>query len=172
MSPSRQLPSAAPEDRDGIFLQRDHLLEHLQGVAVHVKVVVVALGHAAQRLQLGQHNRGRAHLAHQLQARNRAGRIDDAAQLHEDPLRRDLAKRRRMRSRAGARVAVRFEIELHGKPHEAQHAQRILGERTWPGLAQPPPREVLQAAERIDSDRAGDWNAPPRRAPPAARRSR
>ncbi len=64
--------------------------------------------------------------------------------------RRDRAQPLGMRARMRARVGVGLEVELHGEPHEAQHPQRVLRERTRSRLAQPPAREVLLTAQRVD----------------------
>ncbi len=73
----RQLGDAQNLPR--VRLQGDRARERLERVPVHVAVVVAALLHPAQRLQLSQHRRGDPERVHQLQALQRAGRGDDAA---------------------------------------------------------------------------------------------
>ena len=149
------------ENGGRIGLQRDRALEHLERVAVDVAVVVAALLYAAQGIQLRQHGRGDPERVHQLQALERTRGGEDATQLHEHALAGDVPQLGRGARGRVRGVGVGLEAEIERKPHEAQDAQGIVGERARRGHAQAPRGEIGQPSERVvdrlaSGDRLGD----------------
>jgi hypothetical protein len=153
-------PMLCIENPDRVGLQGDRAVEHLERVAVDVEMVKAALLYPAQRLQLRQHRGRGPHVAHQLEAMQRERRCEDAAQLHEHALARDVAEAAGMCARRGERAGLGTEAELDRDPHEPQHAQWIVGEGRRAGHAQAAVVEVREPAERVDRrparERLGD----------------
>ncbi len=116
---------------------------------MHVAVVVRVLAHAAQRVELREHDRREAELVHPREAVERRVGDDDPLELREDPLGRDASEARRVgpRRRRGRRVDR--EAELAREPRDPQGAQRVGGERLGRHHAQPPRGEVLAPAVRV-----------------------
>ena len=136
--------------------QLDRPLEHLERVPVDVAVVEAALLDAAQRLELGQHHRGGAQLAHQLEApRARAARRGSAAAPRRPARRRPRQAGAPARGRRAASRASGSQVELDRDPHEPQHPQRVVA-RT------PAARPCAGAARRRSSSPpSGSIGAPP-----------
>ena len=155
-------PSSCRRIRRGHLAQRDRASEHLQRVAVHVRVVKAVL------LDLPRARRARA-------ARPRvapSSSISSSPRRRGSPRRSGAAPRTRARASTGeppgvlaaprAWSAARAQIELDGDPRQPKHAQRIVREGARRGHAQTTGREVLAVR------RAGRSARLPR----AARRSR
>ena len=130
-------------------------VEHLERVAVDVEVVVDGLLDAAQRVELGQHDGGRAEVVEQREAGERVVGADDARAA-----RRRRARRRR-RSRPGG-VLARRRDRRRRRPRSPSStasratrsdAQRVVGERPRADHPQAPRREVLQAAADVERRR-------------------
>ena len=138
----------------------DRALEHLERVHVHVGVVVAALLHPPQLLELGQHHRARADAGEQLDAAARLGHGQDPAELREHPLGRHAPQLRRGRPCQRERLGVGLEVELHRHPGQAHDPQRVFQERARVGRAQAPGAKVLDPPERVDrlapGERLGD----------------
>ena len=110
----------------GLDLQR--VPEHREGVAVDVEVVVGALPDAAQRLQLGQDDRGEAQLVEQGEAAQRVGAADQQAQLRELALPRRIGGAGGFGAGQGGGPGVDRQAQLGRQPRRAEQAQRVLGE--------------------------------------------
>ena len=139
----------------GLDLERP--LQHRQGVAVDVEVVVGPLLDPAQRLQLGQDDGGEAELVEQRQARAAArGRRAGAAAR---PAAAPRLARRRAALPSGQGRGCPGSIsssKLGGEAGSAQQPQRVGAEAVLADDAQQAPLEVGEAAEGIDRLTAGE----------------
>ena len=153
----RALRSSPSRPRAGSRRQRDRPARAPRACGRDVAVVKAALLDAAQRLELGQHDGGRAELAHQLERRAGPRRRDDPRAA---PRRR---ARPRPRAAPGAAsracasvVASGSQVELDARG--ARAAARAAGRRAnarGAGHAQPPRAQVARRR------RAGRSAAPP-----------
>jgi hypothetical protein len=135
---------------DGVALDRDHLVEHLERVVVDVEVVEHVLLDAAQREQLGQHLRGDAVRVHQLQPGADGRRADHVLELAEHALGGHLLEPRRGGADRVRGAGLDRQLEVDRDPDPAQRAQRVVGERLARDHAQPPGLEVGAAAVRVE----------------------
>ncbi len=89
-----------------------------------------------------------------------SGDGDDALQLAEDALLRDVGERCGMRARGGERLLLGRQPQLRDEAREPHDAQRIARERRCRDHPQPPCSEVLPATRRVDElaarERLGD----------------
>ena len=122
---------------------------------VHVEVVVDALLHAVQRVELGQDDRRQGEVVEQAQAVDGGVGRDERAQLGEDALRRHAGDAGRMgpRRRRGRRLDD--EAERRGQPRDPQRTQRVAVEGGGRHHPQAAHREVGQAAVGVDEVAAG-----------------
>ena len=149
-------------ERLRVRLQRGHRLEHLERVAVDVAVVEDVLLDAAQRRQLGQHDRVDPEVLGQPQPVGGTLGADDALELGEHALGRDPGQPGRLPAHLLARLRVELEPQLDGQARRPQRAQRVVGERGRRDHPQPPRLEVGPPAVGVERARR----------PPAARPSR
>ena len=126
-SSAHPLGQVAGEARQ-VALDLEPLLEHRQGVAVDVEVVVRVLDDAADRLELRQHDGGQLQLVQQLQRPQRVRPAEHRPQLGELALARPA--RPPALASAGQRGGALLELERvpGGEPRRAQQPQRVLGE--------------------------------------------
>ena len=157
-SASSAATSAArsPAKRSRSRLDLERVLEHRQGVAVDVEVVVGALLDPAQALQLGQDDRGQLQLVEQSEAAQRVGAAEQLPQLGQLALAGGLggAGRGGAGQRDGA--GVDLEAELGGEARRPQQPQRVLGEAALADRPQHAALEVGEAAEGVDRLAAGE----------------
>jgi hypothetical protein len=133
-----------------IALDFQRVLEHGQGVAVDVEMVVRALLDAAQPLQLGEDDRGQAEIVEQSQAAERVWAADQLAQLGQLPLAGWLRSAISGGTSQGDGVGVDLEPELAGQPGGPQQPQRVRFEARLSDGTQRALREVGEPAEGID----------------------
>ena len=139
-----------------VGLDLERALEHGERVAEHVEVVIRALFDAAQRLDLGQDDRGQLQLVEQSEAAQRVGPAEQPAQLGELPLPRRIGGERGLRAGERGGLGVDLEAQVGGEADGAQQPQGVFAEGLDADRAQPPPLEVGDAAEGVDRLAAGE----------------
>ena len=149
--PRRELP----ERRLGIALDLERLAEHVDRVPVHVEVVVRALLHPAEVLQLRENGRDKAQPLGELQPFDHAVGDHDAAELREHAFRGGGRDAGGSLARQALGLGLGLEVELGGEPREAERPQRIAGVRRGGDVrsaehAQDAVLEVGRAAARVD----------------------
>ena len=124
-SSARVSPSTARSGGSASALELDQPAQHLQRVVVDVEMVVVALLHAVQRRQLGQHRGEQSEPVGQRQAVEHAVGDHQPAQLGEHALAGRLGHARRRGPREPLGLGVGAEAELGAEAGQAQRAQRV-----------------------------------------------
>ena len=122
---------------------------------VRVEVVVARLLDPGQRLDLRQHGRRGAQGRQQRHAALGLVVGDEAAQLGEDALLRDVAGPWSPLARGGGGRGVDREVQLAGQPRGADDAQRVVVEAARGDHPQDAAGDVLCAPVRVDGDTAG-----------------
>jgi len=145
----------AEAGRERVALDRVHLVQHLEGVVVHVEVMEHVLLHAAELEQLRQHLSGDPVRLHQAQPGPHRRRADDVLELAEDPLGRDALEARRLAPDRRRGCRLDRQVEIDRDPHGAQRPQRVLGQRAGADHPQPAGLEVGAAAVGIAQRSAG-----------------
>ena len=142
----------------GLALQVDGLVQHGEGVLVHVLVPVVLIELQLHRRQLRQHVDGQSQVHHQLQAPPGVLTADQAHQLLPHPLRGDDgdAVGERLDGRGGGRV--QGEAQLGDEAHRTHHPQGVVVEGLLRshGGAQHTGGQIGQTVEGIHQVQRGD----------------
>ena len=81
------------------------------------------------------------------------GQAEQRRELVLDALAADAAQRPRRRPRRVVDAVGGLKVELERQPHQAQDAQRVVGEGRRRAESQHPGREVGTTAERVDQAR-------------------
>ena len=151
--------SSAPTARSGSRSSSIVCVEHLERVPVDVEVVVDGLLDAAQRLELRQHDGGRAErrrAARGPRARRRRRRC--AAARRRRARRRRRCRPRRRASRAAA-IVRRVDRRSRARRRAARRAAPAAGRRrrrVGPTIRSAPRSQVGQAAARVERLAAGE----------------
>ena len=140
----------AAEKRLHVALELDDAVEHRKRVIQRIEVVVVALLHAAQPLELRQHDRAEPELQRQPHAFAGALARDHSPKLRVYALARDPREPGGGRAGRLARQRLGLQIQLAGQPHEPQGPQRVVLERAGRGEPQAALGEVARPGERVD----------------------
>ena len=138
-----------------VGLDLERVLEDGERVAVDVEVVVGSLPDPAQRLQLGQDDRGEAELVEQGEAAQRVGPADQLAQLGQLALPGGLGGAGGVGPGQGDGPGVDRQLELGRQARGAEQAQRVLVEAALADRAQEPSLEVGEAPVGVEWAAAG-----------------
>ena len=108
------------------LLELDLVREHLHGVAVHVLVVVAALLHVVEVVELGSTARSSPSRSASSTPASAPARHDQPPQLAEQPLRRRLPTRRGAAARVSASVSASgAKLELGRQARQPERPQRV-----------------------------------------------
>ncbi len=140
-----------------VGLLGDRLIQHRQGVLVHVLVLKVLVPLQPQRRQLRQHPIGQPGVGEQRETGPRIVTHDQLHQLGTDPLRGDPVDFRCHLRHRGDHPRRRHEGELRHEPSGPEHPQRVVPERLLGGRrsVQDPGAQLLEPAERVGELMAG-----------------
>ena len=107
------------------FLELDLVRQHLDRVAVHVLVVIAALLHVVEVVELREHRSQQPQPVGQRHAGEGAARHDQAPQLAEQPLGRGFRHPRGRRARERLGLGVGRELELGCQARQPERPQRV-----------------------------------------------
>ncbi len=147
----------AQREVGSVRLEVDRLLDHDEGVVVHVLVPVVLVDLELQRGQLGDEVVGEPGVHEDAEPGAGVVREHQLGELVPDPFRRHDLQPVGHGGDRSQNGLLDLEVELRGKPRGAQHAQRVIVEGVLgaSGGAQRAGRESGHSVERIDEPKVG-----------------